>query len=1070
MSAQRSGIERLTADQKRELLARLLQTKGPAVKTYPLSYAQQRLWFIDQLTPRSPHYHQYLAERLAAPVDKHVLQSVVNEIVRRHDSLRTTFRSVGGRPIQLVAPSTCVPVEEVDLRALPEAERESEAMRLAEIEIRRPFQLKEGPLIRTKLLRLGEMDQVFVLTLHHIISDGWSLNVFFKELGDLYTAFESGAGSPLAPLTIQYPDFALWQRQHLQGDLLERQLGYWKRKLEGAPALDLPTDRPRAAVPSLRGGFHRLAIPSALTSELKALGLREGATTFMTLLAAFQVLLGRWSGQEDVVVGVPVANRSRAELEPLIGFFTNTLVMRADLSGDPSFTEFLQRVKETALGAYAHQDLPFEKLVEELQPGRDLSRNPLFQVTFQLFNPPDFEESLSGERNETLEVTTGTALFDLVLNVFEAASGLDVQMEYAMDLFDPDTVAGLAEQFLCLLGAIAANPQVRIWDAPLLTSTGQHRMLVEWNDTAAVYPRGLCVHEAFERRAARNPDSPAVCFRGQCLTYGALNAWANRLAQTLRARGVGPGVSVAVLIERSPELVVALLAVLKAGGSYVPLDPAYPRRRLDYIAADSGSTLCLTRETVLEAAAVGPEPDMLSGVSSEHLAYIIYTSGSTGVPKGVEVCHRSIMNLVSWHQRTYSVTAADIATQLASPAFDACGWELWPYLLAGACVSIPDDETRGSPPGLVRWMADEGVTVAFLPTPLAESVLEGPWPPHLRLRALLTGGDRLRGAPRNPLPFRLFNHYGPTEFTVVSTSAEIDHNPGPGPPPAIGRPIDNTRVFVLDRRGNPVPSGFPGELYIAGDGLARGYHGCADLTAARFVPNPWGAPGERMYRTGDRVRFSRDGALQFLGRTDEQIKIRGFRIEAAEIERALREHESVLDAAVAAVEHPRGEKMLAGYFVPAGGPQPAERELKLYLQQRLPEYMVPSRIVPVERLPLSPNGKLDRSAIEWPREAPETDCVTAPRTHLETALSLVWCEALGLQSIGVDTNFFDAGGHSLLIVRVQSKITETLGAEVSIIDLFRFPTIAALAQHLDAASDGNALPDIERNAAAAGGG
>jgi amino acid adenylation domain-containing protein len=1055
MSAPRAGIEGLTPEQKRELLARLLQARGQGTKTYPLSYAQQRLWFVDQLTPGSPHYHQYMAVRVEVPLDTGVLQRVVDEIVRRHDSLRTTFRSIDGRPVQVVGPSVRVPVGEVDLRALPQREREPEAMRLAEFEIRRPFRLAEGPLIRIRLLRLGDTEQVFVLTLHHIISDGWSLDVLLRELGQLYSAFESGAGSPLQPLEIQYPDFALWQRQHLQGELLEQQLGYWRRQLEGAPALELPADRPRPAVPSLRGGFHRLAVSPALTAALKAVGQREGATLFMTLLAAFQTLLGRWSGQEDVVVGVPVANRSRAELEPLIGFFTNTLVMRADLSGDPPFTAVVQRVKEAALGAYAHQDLPFERLVEELQPERDLSRNPLFQVTFQLFTPPGFEECLSGAQDAPLDVGTGTALFDLVLNTFEDAAGLDVQIEYAQDLFDPETIESLARRFHRLLEAIAANPQVSIWDAPLVAPAEERRMLVEWNDTAAVYESGLCVHQGFERWAERAPDAAAVRFGGQCLTYRDLNARANRLAHHLRTRGAGPGVPVAVLIERSPELVVALLAVLKAGGAYVPLDPAYPRQRLDFIAADCGAVVQLTRQAVLDATADGPETNMSSGVSPEHLAYIIYTSGSTGTPKGVEVCHRSVMNLVSWHQRTYSVSAEDIATQLASPAFDACGWELWPYLLAGACVSIPDDETRASPPALVRWLADAGVTIAFLPTPLAESVLDGPWPPNLRLRALLTGGDRLRRAPREPLPFRLFNHYGPTECAVVSTWAEILPNAGPGPAPPIGRPIDNTRVFVLDHRGNPVPVGTPGELYIAGDGLARGYHGRPDLTDASFVPNPWGASGERMYRTGDVVRFRRDGALEFLGRTDEQVKIRGFRIELAEIEQTLREHEGVQDAAVAAVAHARGERVLVGYIVPADGHGPAERELKLYLQERLPDYMVPSRIVAVERLPLSPNGKLDRRALVLPHDLPETDGASAPRTRLEASLASIWCETLGVEAIGTNTNFFDAGGHSLLIVQVQSKVAEALGAEVSVIDLFRFPTIAALAQHLDAAAAGS---------------
>ena len=1082
MNSYSTDLKGLTPEQKRALLSRLLRDPGEVAKTYPLSYAQQRLWFLNQIAPGSPYYHQYLTLRLHRPLRVDLLQRALDEIARRHDSLRTTFRAIDGQPVQVVAPSLVVPLAEVDLRHLQGAAREAEVIRLASEEIRQRFHLAEGPLVRSALLFLGEEEYVFVLTMHHIVSDGWSLNIFLKELTALYTAYGAGKGSPLSPLRIQYSDFAVWQRQFLQGAVLDRQLSYWKGQLVNLPVLEIPTDRPRPPLPSLRGGFHSSKLAGSLTAAIKALSQHEGATRFMTLLAAFQLLLCRWTGQEDIVIGVPVANRNRAELEELIGFFTNTLVMRTDLSSNPTFRELLQRVKEVALGAYAHQDLPFEKLVEELQPQRDLSHNPLFQVTFQLFSSPDSTVTATGADHEPLDVGTDSAMFDLVFNLFEGPAGIEVQVEFSLDLFDPETISGLTQRFRILLEGIIADPDERIWALPLLSAEERRQLLTVWNATVAEYPRDKQIHQLVEEQVARTPEALAVIFRTDQMTYRELNRRANQLAHSLRRLGVEPEVPVGVCIERSPEMVVAFLGVLKAGGAYVPLDPAYPDERMAFILGDSGARVLLARRRTVQrlpnvpsmvlcldtdwpAVARSPDTNLDIKFDPGSLAYVIYTSGSTGKPKGVEVGHRGVVNLIAWHQRAYQVTSSDRATQLASPAFDACVWELWPYLSAGAAIYIPDEESRASPAALIRWLAEMRITIAFLATPLAESVLEVQLPADLCLRALLTGGDMLRGSPRKALPFGLFNHYGPTEYTVVTTSAVVPTCTNEEIAPPIGRPIANTRVFVLDRYGNPVPAGVPGELHIAGDGLARGYRGRPDLTREKFLSNPFSVGTERMYKTGDLVRYRRDGSLEFLGRLDDLVKIRGFRIEPVEIEETLRRHNAVRDAAVVAAENARGEKTLVAYVVPAGPRAPEESELRQFLQQRLPNYMVPSRLVCLQMMPLSPNGKLDRRALPLPNWAAPGKEVVAPRTELERKIAAAWQEVLDLEEVDVHENFFDAGGHSLLMVRLQSTLRQLLQLEISVVDLFRYPTVAALAERLGSGEAGShSVSDVQQRA------
>ena len=915
----------LSGEEKRALLARLVGEKRLEPQRFPLSYAQERLWFLHRLAPENPCYNTSVAIHIEQPLDLAIVGRALNEVIRRHGALRTNFKEVDGVPFQVVSPQLTLPLRVIDIPDLPEPERQAEVLRIATEEARRPYDLAVDPLVRVVFLRLGERHHVFVLGMHHIISDGWSMSVFARELTALCAAFSLGQPSPLPELRVQYADFAVWQRNWLHGDVLSRQLSYWKKQLGGLPPLELPTDHPRPAVPSFRGATHEFLIPAVLVTRLTALGRDEGVTLFMTMLAAFSTLLQRYSSQDDIVVGAPIANRERTEIEGLIGFFVNMLPMRTNLSGDPSFRDVLRRVREMCLEAYAHASIPFEKLVEELQPERDPSRNPLFQVTFQLFSPldPNAGQDLSATR--LVPVDAGTTIFDLAFDAIEIVEGIRGQFQYSTDLFTSSTIANMATHLRVLLEAIATNADRRISSLPMMTLAERTRVLGEWNRTEAEFPRDTCVHHVFESQAEQHPNRLALASGSVQLTYGELNERAQRLAARLRSEGVGPGSLVGVLAERSPELVVAILAVLKAGAAYVPLDPSYPRDRLAFMIADSKAVALVTEERLLDrlpdtdapVLCVDRERERLETevkapygrVDPESLAYVIYTSGSTGQPKGVAIRHRGLMNLVTWHLRAYSVTPSDRGTLVASPAFDASVWEMWPYLTAGASLHIPDDATRAVPSSLVRWLVDAGITVCFLPTPMAEGVLDEPWPARAALRALLTGGDKLRYPRASHLPFRLYNHYGPTESTVVTTACEVCPNDWRTAPP-IGLPIANTFAYVLDRHLNPVPVGLPGELYIGGEGLARGYWGQPDLTTRSFIWSPFDQ-STRMYKTGDLVRRRADGQLEFLGRTDDQVKLRGFRIELGEIETALNEHPAVQEGVVVA-----REGRLLAYVVP----------------------------------------------------------------------------------------------------------------------------------------------------------
>ncbi|HZF10319.1 MAG TPA: non-ribosomal peptide synthase/polyketide synthase, partial [Thermoanaerobaculia bacterium] len=1038
----------------------------------PASFGQQRLWFLARLQPDSTRYNMPLAWRLLGGWNPAWLAASLGEIVRRHEVLRTTLAESPRGLLQKIAPAGLA-LSLVDLTGLSEPARRAAARRLTAEEALRPFDLARGPLLRPCLLRLSSDEQILLLSLHHAIADGWSLDVLWRELTALYAARAAGKApmSPVLPeLPIQYADFAAWQREWAEGPLLARQLAYWRDRLAGyPPVLELPTDRPRPPVQSFRGAVVRLSLGAALSRDLTALSRQRGAPLFMTALAGFYALLARHTGQEDLLVGVPTAGRSRLELEGLIGFFVNTLVLRADLTEDPGFAALLSRARESALGAYAHGDLPLERLVEVLAPERTLSHSPLFQVAFSLQAAASpLSQALSeGLRREEMPLFMGTAKFDLTLGLAESAEGLAGGLEYSLDLYDETTVRRMAGHLRTLLAGAVRNPALPLSALPLLAEPERAQALWEWSDTKRAWPEPL-VHELFARQAELRPGALAVVAGELRLTYGELEARANRLAHHLRRLGVGPEVPVAICAERGVGRIVGVVGVLKAGGAFVSLDPAWPRDLLAGILAEVQAPVVLY-DRDLEPAAIAALDDGRSAepppsrLTPESLAYVIYTSGSTGRPKGVAVPHAGLLNLVRWHQAAFALTAEDRGTQVASPAFDASVWELWPLLATGAAVHLPDEETRLSARRSLQFWADQGITLPFLPTPLAEQILEEGVPPGLQLgvRNLATGGDRLHRRPDAGLGFRLSNHYGPAEYSVVATAAPVEPSGAAARrgAPSIGRAIPNTRLYVVDARLAPLPAGVPGEFCIAGAGLARGYLRRPDLTAERFLPDPWGAlhgePGARMYRTGDLVRRLADGDLDFVGRTDHQVKLRGMRVELGEIEATLAHHPGVGAAAVVVREDTPGDRRLAAYVVPAPeAPAPAVptpptiTELGAFLERFLPAHMVPQDWVILPALPLTGNGKVDRRALPAPEHRSAGG--TAPRTPLEEVLAGIFCQVLKRDSVGIEDDFFALGGHSLLATQVVARVRQAVAVELPLRALFEEPTVGGLTLRIEA--------------------
>ncbi len=1014
----------------------------------PLSFAQQRLWFIDQLQPGTPLYNLPAVLRAEGPLQSAVLARCLGEVVRRHEAVRTVFALRGDAPVQVIQPPAQFVLPLVDLSGLPEAAREAAAHALAVEEIGRPFDLGDpggGPLLRGVLLRLAPEDHVVALTTHHVASDGWSIGILVREMSALYAAFSQGEPSPLPEPPVQYADFAVWQRSWLHGEALEREIDWWRRQLAGLPPLlELPTDRPRPAVQSYQGAGRPVRLSAGLVRQAEELGRAEGATLYMVLLAAYQVLLARHSGQEDLAVGSPVAGRNRVEVEGLIGFFVNTLVMRGDLTGGPTFRELLGRMRETALATHAHQDVPFEKLVEELVADRSLAHSPLVQVVFGLQNAPTGSLEIPDLRLRPVSQEVMASKFDLTVHLEAHDGGLSGLVEYATALFDAGTVDRLVAGFERLLAAAVAKPELRVADLPLLSVGERHQVLTEWNDTGGEETWEGPATFLVERWCRELPDAPAVVdAEGRALTYGELAERSGRLAGFLRAQGVGPESIVAVLMERSAELLVAQLGVLKAGAAYLSLDPAHPAERLAFMLEETAAPVVLTQESLHrdreEIARCAPLPPRM--VEPDHLAYVIYTSGSTGRPKGVQIPHRGLLNLVRWDLRAYGTGPGDHRTQVASLGFDASVWEIWSCLASGATLHLPAEELRLDPPRLAGWMAERGVTAAFLPTPLAEALLAAGGPRIPSLRRLMVGGDRLRLLPEPGCGFTLGNLYGPAETSVVATAGESL---------TLGRPIDGLRVHLLDRSMQPVPAGVAGELWVGGPALARGYLGDSARTAERFVPDPWGS-GERLYRTGDLCRYRRDGEIEFLGRVDHQVKIRGQRIELGEIEAVLAALPGVREA-VAVVREDR----LVAYVT---GEVDVE-VLRMALRERLPDYMVPAAFVTLEALPINPNGKVDRKALPAPEPRSAAETYRAPRTPVEEVVAGIWAELLGLDRVGLDGNFFALGGHSLLAAQVTSRLRRAFGVELPVRDLFEAPTVEDLAARVEAARRTGAEPKV----------
>jgi amino acid adenylation domain-containing protein len=1047
---------------------------------FPTSFAQRRLWLVNQLEPASPAYNVPIGQRFHGTLDVLALERALATIVTRHEALRTTFSLVDGEPVQVVTRDAALQLPVEDLVAMPAVDLEAEVQRLNDQEARHPFDLERGPLFRTRLLRLAPNEHALLLVVHHIVFDGWSVGVLFRELSECYRAFATGEAPRLPQLPVQYADYAVWQREWLTGGPGERQLDYWRAHLAGAPVvLELPTDFPRPLTRSYRGAAQRLLLSRRLLEGLKALSQEEGATLFMTLLAGFQLLLARYTRQDEIIVGSPIANRPRSELEHLIGFFVNSLALRTDLSGDPTFRQLLGRVRKVCLEAYEHQDLPFEQLVEELQPSRVGGRDPLYQVMFALQNTACSPLRLPGVTCRSLPQSTGTAKFDLTLNTQEDADGLLASLGYRSDLFEPGTIARMLGHWEKLLEGVVVNPDQRLSKIPLLLDDERRQVLVTWNQTGQGYPAGDCVHQLFEIQAAQRPEATAVEDGDERLTYGELNSRANQLARHLRKRGVNPEVRVAVALEPSADLVVALLAVLKAGGAYVPLDPSDPPRRLAFMLEDArvGVLVCdqvMSQPVPDGLASVNIDTDrdwiaresnqnLDSGTSAEHLAYVMYTSGSTGQPKGIAVPHRAITSLVR-NTDYVQLTSADRVAQISNVSFDAATFEVWGALLNGGCLVLIPREVALSPQDCAAEIRERGITTLFLTTALFNQLASAVAEAFGSVRHVLFGGEAVdprwvREVLEHGPPERLLHVYGPTETTTFATwhlVREISQGTLTVP---IGRPIANTRAYVLDQQLEPMPVGVPGELYLGGLGLARGYLGQPALTAERFVPNPFGATagesaGGRLYRTGDRVRWRSDGALEFLGRVDQQIKLRGFRVEPGEIEAALSRHPMVRECAVVVRDDLPGGRALVAYVVPGSPSARLVPEIRSYLRDRIPQYMIPAVFVVLDALPLSPNGKVARRALPPPNGVrPEQDVFfVPPRTPVEKALAGIWRELLGIDSVGMDDNFFDLGGHSLLALKLFAEIERIFERRLPLSTLFQAPTVGKLAEIIERGS------------------
>ncbi|MFN7731086.1 MAG: amino acid adenylation domain-containing protein, partial [Pirellula sp.] len=1035
------------------------------------------MWFLDQFVPGSIAYNRPTILEFRGPLELSTLERSLNAILERHSVLRTVYRQVEGRPIQMVSESDPIKIQVVDLRSFARSELETETKRLAREETSRPFDLSHDPLFRAQCIRLADDKAWLIITTHHIAFDGWSQQILQDELAALYRAYQENQPSPLAELPLQYSDYAHWQRQWAVGPEAVRQLGWWQQTLKDAPkVLEIPSDHPRPSVQTLRGEQLPITLSRSLTEALRELAMKGQSTLFMVLMAAWNVLLHRYSGQEDILIGFPIAGRTRPETQSLIGLFINTLPLRTNLTGNPTFSELLSRVREASLAAYSNQDVPLQLLIENLSIPRDTSRAPLFQQMLALQNAPSPSTTLGALAFEPLRIDSLTSKLDLTLDLLEHPDGLDGFLEYNTDLFDRNTVVRMAGHFVTLLEGIVADPLQRIGQLPLLTQTERQQLLIEWNDTAVDHPNNRSVHELFEDQVQRTPDTVALVFRDVQISYRELNEQANQLANHLIGLGVGPGSLVGLCIERSEKLVVSILGILKAGAAYVPLDSEYPMQRLEFMLRDAAITLLVTQKALLERIPVSnchavcldaedldfrfqATSNPINRGDAQNLAYVMFTSGSTGQPKGVQIPHRAVVNLLLAMAKQPGLTSEDRLLSVTNPTFDISVLEFLLPLVTGGSLEIASLEVLSDPDRLASHLSTCGATVMQATPATWQMLINHGWRGRNNLR-ILCGGESMPGIMAEtlcPQSAQLWNMYGPTETTIYSTIYKVSDVYGCR---LVGRPIDNTQVYVLDAQRQIVPIGVIGELYIGGAGLARGYLNRQELTAEKFVANPFTVEaGTKLYRTGDLARWNVDGNLEFLGRIDNQIKLRGFRIEVGEIETVLYEHPDVSQCAVILREDRPGDMRLVAYCVLAPGTRLNVSHLRNHLRDRLPDYMIPAAFVPMQSLPLTANGKLDRRALPAPDDSrPDLSSgYVAPRNPIEQQLASIWCDVLGIQQIGIHDNFFALGGHSLLAVRVLARITSVLQIQFPLRKLFAAPTIADLASEIGRLRSGGSI-------------
>ncbi|MFZ2407683.1 MAG: amino acid adenylation domain-containing protein, partial [Methylobacter sp.] len=1097
MNSTATQIANLSAE-KRALLSKLLKNKGKVnadaiprrhrENGLPLSFAQERMWFLAQLDPENPNYNVAGAIRISGELNISLLEQCVNEVVRRHEVLRTAFGIANGQTEQVVLDTISVPLSLVDLSCLPLHDLDAEQDKLIKRELQKPFVLTAAePLLRMTLLLIKPQEFMLLLSMHHIVSDEWSLRLLISEIGQLYQALMKGEPSLLPELAIQYADYASWQRSKLVGEARDKQLGYWLNFLGGVPqVLTLPSDRPRPPIRTNRGAVYSMALPKALSDGIMRLSRALDMTLFMTLMGAFSLLLHRYTSMDDLCIGYPATNRNKPELEKLIGFFVNTLVLRTQADGNPRLADFLAEVRRNLLDAKKHQDFPFEQLVEELHPERNLGHHPLFQVMFNYQSSSMDLPEIPGLNFQLLEAGSTTAKFDLTLLATKTDDSIVCTFEYSTELFEEKTIARMAGHFETLLAGMVSQPDSRISELPLLTQLERKQVLVDWNATTADYPAGQSLHALFEAQVKKTPDALAVMFERQSLSYAELNSKANRLAHYLCDQGVGPDVLVGVCLERSLEMVIGLLGILKAGGAYVPLDPGYPQDRLDFMLHDVGAPIVLTQEAcrgklAASAAAVlclDSEWGVVEGASDanpgiplmpENLAYCIYTSGSTGQPKGAGVPHQGIVNRLQWMQAQYSLDQSDRILQKTPYSFDVSVWEFFWTLMTGAKLIVARPDEHKDSLALIDTIVDRQVTTIHFVPSMLQAFIDTPGVENCAsLKRIVCSGEALPADLavrfRQKIQAELHNLYGPTEASVdVSYWACLPDSAETAIP--IGRPIANIELYILDRQLNPVPVGIPGELHIGGIGLGRGYLNRPGLTAEKFIPNPYDTSGSRLYKTGDLVRYRPDGNIDYLGRIDHQVKIRGFRIELGEIEARLLDVPDIQEAVVIAREDQSGDKRLVAYLVAATTDAVDIETLKSRLRQILPDYMVPSAFVVLESMPLSANGKLDRKRLPQPdMSGMSANRYVAPRTATEHILAGIWADVLGIEKVGVEDDFFELGGHSLLAAQMSFAVQKEFNLKLSLRMFLETPTIAAQARLIELGESDEASVDIESDA------